>query len=117
MKSTWTAENANSKLNEIKNSADSDRIEILDGIRRNLKDWAAENFRLTPNQEACRQMLPREYWEETGFMLAHAIEKNYPIEITVSPGDIPPDQIERKDTGEVGWNQKSGFTVGYKFHF
>lgn len=117
MKASWTTENAKNRLNDILNLPNEQRIEIANNIRQNLKDWGVKNFRLTPNQEKCRNMLPDEYWEETGYMLSHAIEKKFPIEISVTEGDVPLDQVTRNDGGEIGWGQKTGFYGKYTFKF
>ena len=117
MNPIWTNASANDKLAQILDVSAEDKAQIVERIRTNLKDFVVEHFSLTTLQEECRQALPAEYYEETGFLMAHAIEKGYPIEITVTDEPTPVSAAKRGDSGEAGWTQKDGFYAKYKFEF
>lgn len=113
----WTNASANEKLAQILDVPAAEKAQIVNQIRTNLKEFVVEHFSLTALQEECRQALPAEYYEETGFMMAHAIEKGYPIDIIVTDEPTPVSAAKRGDKGEAGWTQSDGFYVKYTFEF
>ncbi len=114
---TWNSENAQSKVKELCALSEKEREQEAMTIRENLKEWAQNNFEFSERQTQCLRLLPEAYLDETGFLLARAITKNYPIDVIVSDDSTPVAARKRGDSVEVGWSEKEGFKSSYKFTF
>ena len=113
----WTNASANERLAAISALPQEQKAPILEQIRSDLKSFVLEHFSLTGLQQECRAALPNEYYEETGFLMAHALEKGYEIQITVDDEPAPLAARKRGDRVEAGWTQKDGFKAVYIFEF
>jgi hypothetical protein len=113
----WTNASANEKLAEISALPREQKAPIIEQIRSNLKNFVLEHFSLNALQQECRETLPNEYYEETGFLMAHALEKGYEIQITVDDEPTPMAARKRGDRVEAGWSQKKGWHAVYIFEF
>lgn len=113
----WNGENAQRKIEELYALNDQERIKQAQMIRRNIREWAEENFCFSERQMKCLNLLPNNYLDETGFLLARALEQKYPIDVFCSDDSINPNLRKRGDSVEVGWSEKEGFHATYKFTF
>lgn len=114
---TWNNENARLKVEQLCELPDEARKAESELISSDLKGWAQSNFELSKRQQECMNLLPDSYYDETGFLLARAVDKKYPIDIVVSDDSTPPASRKRGDSVEGGWSEKEGFNVKYKFTF
>ena len=117
MKKIWNGKNVQLKVEELFAKTKRDRNRQAQMIRADLKAWALENFCFSDLQRRCLDRLPDNYLEETGFMLARAIEKKFPLDVFVSDDTLPVAKRKRSDEGEVGWSENDGFYVKYTFKF
>lgn len=117
MATQWNNENAQMKQKELYSLSDPERNRQAEQIRQDLKGWAQQNFRFSTKQQECMNMLPNEYFEETGYLLARAIEKKYPIDIYVTDDTLPAAQRKRGDYVKAGYSQEKGFYGEYGFYF
>jgi hypothetical protein len=114
---TWNNENARLKVEQLCALPDEARKEEANLINSDLKGWAKRNFQFSTRQQECMNLLPDSYYDETGFLLARAVDKKHPIDIIVSDDSTPPALRKRGDSVEGGWSEKDGFNVKYKFEF
>lgn len=113
----WNNENARLKQEELYELPDDERLQQAQQIKDDLRGWAEQNFTFTTKQQECMDLLPAGYYEETGYLLARALEKKYPIDIWVTDDSTPAAERKRGDSAEAGWSQKDGFYAKYKFEF
>lgn len=114
---TWNNENARVKVEELYALSEGEREVEATLISEDLKKWAQSNFQFSERQIACMDLLPKEYYDETGFLMARAIVKKHPIDIFVTDDSTPVAARKRGDKVEGGWSQKDGFNVKYTFEF
>lgn len=117
MATQWNNENARIKQEELYALPDTKRIEQAEQIRNDLKSWAQHNFQFSTKQQKCLAMLPNEYFEETGYRLARAVEKKYPINIFVSDDTLPVAKRKRGDYAKGGYSQEKGYYFEYGIRF
>ncbi len=113
----WNNENARLKQEELYSLPVSERNQQAEQIRNDLKGWAQQNFEFSTKQQECMDMLPDEYFQETGYRLARAVEKKHPIDIFVTDDTLPAAKRKRGDYVKAGYSQKKGYYGEYGFYF
>jgi hypothetical protein len=113
----WNNNNARLKQEELYNLPDDERQHQAQQIREDLRGWAQQNFELSDKQQECLESLPDEYFAETGYSLARAIEKKHPIDIFVTDDSAPVAKRKRGDSVSAGYSQKEGYYVKYTYYF
>lgn len=117
MANQWNSENVARFVEELVNAPEDIRMKAAGEIRSDLKQYAINNFEFSDLQRQCMELLPKEYYSETGYLLARAIETQAPITTTVTDDSTPVAARKRGDKVEGGWNQKEGFNIKYTFEF
>lgn len=86
-------------------------------IRKDIKGWVQCQFIFTSRQQKCLSLMPDDLLDEIGNQIARAIEKLYPLEISVSDDTIPPTESKKNGEVDIGWSQSEGFHIEIKFRF
>ncbi|WP_210522047.1 hypothetical protein [Hymenobacter terricola] len=96
---------------------DGERQEQANKIREDLKGWAQNTFEFSEKQKACMELMPKEYYEETGYQVAHALDKKYSITAWVSDDTPPVSAAKRETSVDGGWSQSDGWHAGVTIKF